>query len=152
MATVKFLIKNEKGQDVQKTSKEITTKDYRNYLIMNEALNDDLSEVEKLDKELEFIASLFEDVEVDELLEFTDMADIFAVFTDIYSHLIGDVDPKEALKRFYGFVKQATKGPYGMSIRDVMDTSWEDLMGVIGETESAKKEEVMDLADFLETI
>ena len=71
MATVKFLIKNEKGQDVQKTSKEITTKDYRNYLIMNEALNDDLSEV-----------------------EFTDMADIFAVFTDIYSHLIGDVDPK----------------------------------------------------------
>ena len=94
MATVKFLIKNEKGQDVQKSSKEITTKDYRNYLIMNEALNDDLSEVEKLDKQLEFIASLFEDVEVDELLEFTDMADIFAVFTDIYSHLIGDVDPK----------------------------------------------------------
>lgn len=39
-----------------------------------------------------------------------------------------------------------------MSIRDVMDTSWEDLMGVIGETESDKKEEVMDLADFLETI
>lgn len=39
-----------------------------------------------------------------------------------------------------------------MSIRDVMDTSWEDLMGVIGETESTKKEEVMDLADFLETI
>ena len=53
-----------------------------------------MSEVEKLDKQLEFIASLFEDVEVDELLEFTDMADIFAVFTDIYSHLIGDVDPK----------------------------------------------------------
>ena len=93
MATVKFLIKNEKGQDVQKTSKEITTKDYRNYLIMNEALND-LSEVEKLDKQLEFIASLFEDVEVEELLEYTDMADIFAIFTDIYSHLIGDVDPK----------------------------------------------------------
>ena len=39
-----------------------------------------------------------------------------------------------------------------MSIRDVMDTSWEDLMGVLGETESAKTEEVMDLADFLEKI
>ncbi len=39
-----------------------------------------------------------------------------------------------------------------MSIRDVMDTSWEDLMGVLGETKSAKTEEVMDLADFLETI
>nr|DAU34153.1 MAG TPA: hypothetical protein [Caudoviricetes sp.] len=39
-----------------------------------------------------------------------------------------------------------------MSIRDVMDTSWEDLMGVLGEAESAKTEEVMDLADFLEMI
>lgn len=95
MAKVKFLIKNEKGQDVQKTSKEITTKDYRDYLILNEALSSDLSEVEKLDKQLEFIASLFEDLEVEELFKYTDMADIFAVFTDIYSHLVGDVDPKE---------------------------------------------------------
>ena len=39
-----------------------------------------------------------------------------------------------------------------MSIRDVMDTSWEDLMGVLGETESVKTEEVMDLADFLQLI
>ena len=39
-----------------------------------------------------------------------------------------------------------------MSIRDVMDTSWGDLMGVLGQTESDKTEEVMDLADFLETI
>ena len=46
MAKVKFLIKNEKGQDVQKTSKEITTKDYRDYLILNEALSSDVSEVE----------------------------------------------------------------------------------------------------------
>lgn len=95
MAKVKFLIKNEKGQDVQKTSKEITTKDYRDYLILNEALSSDLSEVEKLDKQLEFIASLFEDLEVEELLKYTDMADIFAVVADIYAHLVGDVDPKE---------------------------------------------------------
>nr|DAR72765.1 MAG TPA: hypothetical protein [Caudoviricetes sp.] len=94
MAKVKFLIKNEKGQDVQKTSKEITTKDYRDYLILNEALSSDVSEVEKLDKQLEFIASLFEDLEVEELLKYTDMANIFAVFADIYSHLVGDVDPK----------------------------------------------------------
>nr|DAT10194.1 MAG TPA: hypothetical protein [Caudoviricetes sp.] len=39
-----------------------------------------------------------------------------------------------------------------MSIRDVMDTSWEDLMGVLGEIESAETEEVMDLADFLQPI
>lgn len=44
-----------------------------------------------------------------------------------------------------------------MSIRDVMDTSWEDLMGVlgeteVGETEAAETEEVMDLADFIQLI
>nr|DAY07451.1 MAG TPA: hypothetical protein [Caudoviricetes sp.] len=39
-----------------------------------------------------------------------------------------------------------------MSIRDVMDTSWEDLMGVLGETESVEIEEVMDLADFIQLI
>lgn len=39
-----------------------------------------------------------------------------------------------------------------MSIHDVMDTSWEDLMGVLGEAETAPKEEVMDLADFLGAI
>lgn len=39
-----------------------------------------------------------------------------------------------------------------MSVRDVMETSWEDLMGVLDATETADKEEVMDLADFLEKI
>ena len=95
MANVKFLIKNEKSQDIQKTNKGITTKDHRDYLILNEALSSELSEVEKLDKQLEFIASLFEDLEVEELLKYTDMADIFVVFADIYAHLVGDVDPKE---------------------------------------------------------
>ncbi|MFS9151909.1 hypothetical protein HMPREF2987_07230 [Streptococcus sp. HMSC067H01] len=98
MANVKFLIKNEKSQDIQKTNKGITTKDYRDYLILNEALSSELSEVEKLDKQLEFTASLFEDLEVEELLKYTDMADIFAVFADIYAHLVGDVDPKEKNK------------------------------------------------------
>ena len=39
-----------------------------------------------------------------------------------------------------------------MSIRDVMDTSWEDLMGVLGSLETSEKEEVVDLTDFLETL
>ena len=38
-----------------------------------------------------------------------------------------------------------------MSIRDVMDTSWEDLMGVLGTMEMSEQEEVLDLADFLES-
>jgi hypothetical protein len=94
MSKVQFTIKNEKGEDVLKTSKEITTKDYRDYLVLNDSLTDDLSDVEKLDKQLNFIASLFEDVEVDQLLEFTDFGQIVAIFADIYIHLVGDVDPK----------------------------------------------------------
>ena len=53
------------------------------------------------------------------------------------------------LKRFYGFVKQATEGPYKMIIRDVMDTSWEDLMEILGMMETSEREEVIDLADLL---
>lgn len=39
-----------------------------------------------------------------------------------------------------------------MSIRDVMDTSWEDLMEVLGSLETSEQEEVLDLADFLESL
>nr|DAO29233.1 MAG TPA: hypothetical protein [Caudoviricetes sp.] len=94
MAKVKFTIKNDKGEDVLKTSKEITTRDYRDYLVMNNSLTSDLSEVEKLDKQLGFIASLFDDVTVEQLLEYTDFAKMISIFTDIYAHLVGDVDPK----------------------------------------------------------
>lgn len=95
MAKVTCIIKNEKGEDVVKSSKEITTKDYRDYLVMNDALSQDLSEVEKLDKQLEFIASLFPDVTVEQLLEYTDFAKVIDIFADVYAHLVGDVDPKE---------------------------------------------------------
>lgn len=95
MAKVKFTIKNDKGEDVLKTSKEITTRDYRDYLVMNDSLTSDLSEVEKLDKQLGFIASLFDDVTVEQLLEYTDFAKVISIFTEIYSRLVGDVDPKE---------------------------------------------------------
>ncbi|MFS9217510.1 phage tail assembly chaperone G [Streptococcus mitis] len=94
MAKVKFTIKNEKGEDVLKKSKEITTRDYRDYLVMNDSLTSDLSEVEKLDKQLAFIASLFDDVTVEQLLEYTDFAKVISIFTEIYAHLVGDVDPK----------------------------------------------------------
>ncbi|KXT74994.1 putative phage protein [Streptococcus sp. DD10] len=94
MAKVQFTIKNDKGEEVLKTSKEITTSDYRDYLVMNDALSKDLSEVEKLVKQLDFIAGLFEDVTVEQLLEYTDFARIIEIFTDIYAHLVGDVDPK----------------------------------------------------------
>ncbi|WP_196299798.1 phage tail assembly chaperone G [Streptococcus pneumoniae] len=95
MAKIQITIKNDKGEDVLKKSKEITTRDYRDYLVMNDSLTSDLSEVEKLDKQLGFIASLFDDVTVEQLLEYTDFAKVISIFTDIYAHLVGDVDTKE---------------------------------------------------------
>ncbi|WP_436628228.1 hypothetical protein, partial [Enterobacter hormaechei] len=50
---------------------------------------------EKLDKQLGFIASLFDDVTVEQLLEYTDFAKVISIFTEIYAHLVGDVAPKE---------------------------------------------------------
>ena len=85
---------NKDGEDVVHSSKEITTRDYRDYLVLNDSLTSDKTEVEKLDQQLAFIASLFEDVTVEQLLEYTDFAKIIDVFTEIYAHLVGDVDPK----------------------------------------------------------
>ena len=94
MAKITFIMKNKDGEDVVHSSKEITTRDYRDYLVLNDSLTSDKTEVEKLDQQLAFIASLFEDVTVEQLLEYTDFAKIIDVFTKIYAHLVGDVDPK----------------------------------------------------------
>ena len=94
MAKITFIMKNKDGEDVVHTSKETTTRDYRDYLVLNDSLTSDKTEVEKLDQQLAFIASLFEDVTVEQLLEYTDFAKIIDVFTEIYAHLVGDVDPK----------------------------------------------------------
>lgn len=91
MAKVEFFIKNEAGKEEVRRSKEITTRDYRDYLVMNDRLeNGGLNEVQKLDAQLEFISGLFEDVTVEELLEHTDFAQIFEIFVKVYEHLVGN--------------------------------------------------------------
>lgn len=85
-----FLSKNEAGKEEVRRSKEITTRDYRDYLVMNEQIESgNLNEVEKLDAQLEFLSGLFEDVTVEELLEHTDYAQLFEIFVKVYEHLVG---------------------------------------------------------------
>ena len=62
-------MKNEAGEDVLYSSKEITTRDYRDYLVLNDSLTSEKTEVEKLDEQLGFIASLFENVTAEQLLK-----------------------------------------------------------------------------------
>lgn len=95
MAKVKFTIKNEKGEDVVKSTKTILTEHYRDYLNLMIELESDINDVEKLDKQLEFIANLCDDVTVDDLLKYTRFADVAVIFSRIYACLVGDEDPKE---------------------------------------------------------
>ena len=94
MAKVQFTIKNDKGEDVVKSTKTILTEHYRDYLILMDAIGKEESEVVKLDKQLGFIANLCDDVTVEDLLKYTDFAKVISIFTEIYAHLVGDVDPK----------------------------------------------------------
>lgn len=90
MAKIEFFIRNEAGKEEVRRSKEITTRDYRDFLVMNEQIESgNLNEVEKLDAQLEFLSGLFEDVTVEELLEHTDYAQIFEIFVKVYEHLVG---------------------------------------------------------------
>ena len=50
MAKITFTMKNEKGEDVLYSSKEITTRDYRDYLVLNDSLTSEKSEVEEVPK------------------------------------------------------------------------------------------------------
>ena len=86
-------MKNKDGEDVVHSSKEITTRDYRDYLALNE------------------------------------------------------IDPKNALKRFYKFVKEVADGPYNMNVHDVMELSWEDLIGIIDLDKDQTENASLDLAD-----
>lgn len=95
MAKVKFTIKNEKGEDVVKSTKTILTEHYRDYLNLMIELESEINDVEKLDKQLEFIANLCDDVSVDDLLKRTNFADVVDIFSRIYACLVGDEDPKE---------------------------------------------------------
>ncbi|MBF0843231.1 hypothetical protein IR117_01255 [Streptococcus danieliae] len=90
MARVEFFIRNEAGKEEVHRSKEITTRDYRDYLVMTTQIESgELNAVQQLDAELNFIAGLFDDVTVDELLERTDYSQIFEAFAKIYAHLVG---------------------------------------------------------------
>ena len=46
MSKITFTMKNDAGEDVLYSSKEITTRDYRDYLVLNDSLTSDKTEVE----------------------------------------------------------------------------------------------------------
>ena len=62
------------------------------------------------------------------------------------------IDPKDALKHFYKFVKNVSNGPYNMSINEVMDISWDDLIGIVDTSSDPEDETPLDIADIFDGI
>ena len=55
------------------------------------------------------------------------------------------------MKKFDEFSRSIIKSDYGLSVKDVMETDWRDLMAVIGhdEEENEVQDDIMPLGDFV---
>ncbi|HER2997510.1 TPA: hypothetical protein VJ367_001067 [Streptococcus pyogenes] len=98
MAILEIKIKNETGEKVVKECKNLTVRDYRDYLVLQQELSDsNAPEYEKLDKQLEFIVGLFDGLTVDMMYDKLNMYELNNILADVYVKLIGGDpdDPKE---------------------------------------------------------
>lgn len=50
---------------------------------------------------------------------------------------------------FYSFIKTILSSGLGMSLNDIMSTSWQDLMGMLEIEKMKREEQVIDLVDFI---
>lgn len=100
MSTIEIKVRNKEGELVVKSCDFIPVAKYREYLQMsarheNTELN--LSEAEKLDDQLVFIASLFDGLDSEQLANGVEMSELNEAIGKIFVRLIGaDSDPKES--------------------------------------------------------
>ncbi|MCU0082166.1 phage tail assembly chaperone G [Streptococcus danieliae] len=100
MSKLKITIKNKYGEEEVRRSKEITARDYRDFLVLRKKTeSEEVDAVEVFDLELEFIVGLFEDVTVDELLDYTDYRQIYEIYLKVYEHLVGGGSDDEEGKK-----------------------------------------------------
>ncbi|MGT2767813.1 phage tail assembly chaperone G [Streptococcus dysgalactiae] len=98
MAILEIKIKNESGEKVVKECKNLTVRDYRDYLVLQQELSDsNAPEYEKLDRQLEFIVGLFDGLTVDMMYDKLNMYELNSILADVYVKLIGGEpdDPKD---------------------------------------------------------
>ncbi|HEL0000855.1 hypothetical protein KUG02_05605 [Streptococcus equi subsp. zooepidemicus] len=98
MAILEIKITNDSGEKVVKECKNLTVRDYRDYLVLQQELSDsDAPEYEKLDKQLEFVVGLFDGLTVDMLYDKLNMYELNSILADVYVKLIGGDpdDPKD---------------------------------------------------------
>lgn len=96
MSTIEIKVRNEKGEKVVYENHYMPVSKYREYLEMQAKIDDDeVPEYEKLDLQLQFIASLFDGLTVETMYEGLEMSELNDIISDVFVKLIGgDSDPK----------------------------------------------------------
>ena len=100
MSTLEIRVRNTEGKKEVYECDYVPVSKYREYLEMAARHEDkdlNLSEAEKLDEQLTFIASLFKDLSSDQLYDGLEMSELNEIIGKVFVRLIGgDSDPKES--------------------------------------------------------
>lgn len=100
MSKVKITIKNKDGENEVRRSKEITARDYRDFLVLRKKTeSEEVDNLDRFDLELEFIVGLFENLTIDELLDYTNYSQIYEIYLKVYEHLVGGGSDEEEGKK-----------------------------------------------------
>lgn len=96
MSTIEIKVRNEKGEKVVYENHYMPVSKYREYLEMQTKLeNADIPEFEKLDIQLQFIASLFDGLTVESMYDGLEMSELNEIISDVFVKLVGgESDPK----------------------------------------------------------
>lgn len=96
MAKLSFTVENENGEKVLFEKEKLVARYYRNWLILDAELAEgDFDEREKLDKQLEFICSMFPKLTVDKMYDGMDMREINNLIADVFVEMIGSDTQKK---------------------------------------------------------
>lgn len=97
MSTIEIKVRNKNGEKVVYENHYMPVSKYRDYLKMQAKLDSsDIPEYEKLDIQLQFIASLFDGLTVESMYEGLEMGELNNIISDVFVKLIGGSDdPKD---------------------------------------------------------
>lgn len=95
MSTIEIKVRNDKGEKVVYECDFVPVAKYRDYLAMSARHEDQelgLSEADKLDEQLIFIASLFPGLDSETMYRGLEMSELNEIIGKIFARLIGAVD------------------------------------------------------------
>lgn len=97
MSLLEIKVRNEKGEKIVYENDYLPVRKYREFLELQVELDEaGLSEAEKLDRQLNFIASLFPGLTAEKMYDGLEMSELNKIISDVFVKLVGgETDPKE---------------------------------------------------------